>query len=104
MLFRSPADLAGQLAVRAQAMAAAYRREKPARNSQHTPHAPHADRDRSASPPAPSCAVCMDAAPVVKLSGCNHVCLCPACAPRLRPKACPLCRKAFRSHAVLIIG
>ena len=38
------------------------------------------------------CCVCMDAGIAAALHPCGHVCLCVACAHRLNPRLCPLCR------------
>jgi hypothetical protein len=69
---------------------------------------PHSFKPREAPAPAaraaPECAVCLDAPPVVKLSGCVHVCLCVACSKAIFPKLCPLCRKAFKRCTTLVIG
>ena len=36
--------------------------------------------------------MCVDAGIAVALHPCGHVCLCVACAHRLCPRLCPLCR------------
>jgi hypothetical protein len=61
-------------------------------------------RSRPDVPPGLACAVCLDAVPNVKLSGCNHVCVCVACVPSVRPKRCPLCRCQFSDFTELFIG
>lgn len=57
-------------------------------------------------PRRPECVVCLNAAPVVKLSGCLHVCLCADCAKRMPKgkKQCPLCRAPYRTWKALLIG
>mmetsp|Transcript_11114 Transcript_11114/g.33023 ORF Transcript_11114/g.33023 Transcript_11114/m.33023 type:complete len:146 (-) Transcript_11114:140-577(-) len=48
-----------------------------------------------AQPRAPTCVVCLDAAPTHALVPCGHRCLCAGCARQL--DACPLCRKPCTS-------
>lgn len=48
-----------------------------------------------AQPGAPTCVVCLDAAPTHALVPCGHRCLCAGCARQL--DACPLCRKPCTS-------
>jgi uncharacterized protein (UPF0212 family) len=42
---------------------------------------------------APKCSACMENTPTVMFVGCNHVCLCAACAVKYTSLYCPICRK-----------
>lgn len=50
-----------------------------------------------------TCAVCMEAERQVRFK-CGHVCACWACARRLQPKQCPVCRTPFSSFSKVVFS
>ena len=51
--------------------------------------------------PEEECVVCMDAEPGCVFAQCGHSAVCTACAPKLSPKKCPMCRGTI--HACIIV-
>lgn len=49
------------------------------------------------------CAVCMDTERQVRFK-CGHVCTCVACAKKLLPKQCPVCRLPFKGFSKVMLS
>lgn len=53
------------------------------------------------APPREDCSICYAAEATVFCRPCKHLAMCQACAARMRPKHCPVCRtKADRTSSV----